>query len=57
MGGGSRSSYPQLKGPHESVGFRIPNSRGHAKAWECGSVKERKKEERKKEKGKKDRTM
>ena len=28
------SPHPQLKGPRQSVGFRIPNSRGHAKAWE-----------------------
>ena len=34
------SPYPQLKGPHRSVGVRIPNSRGHAKAWE--SKKKRK---------------
>ena len=24
----------QLKGPHQSVGVRIPNSRGHTKVWE-----------------------
>ena len=31
------SRYPQLKGPHQSVGLRIPNSRGHTKAWESVS--------------------
>ena len=31
------SLYPQLKGPHRSVGVHIPNSRGHAKAWESVS--------------------
>ena len=48
--------YPQLKGPRQSVGVRIPNSRGHAKAWESVSPtrgatlkrgKENKKDERK----------
>ena len=32
------SPYPQLKGPHQSVGVCIPNSRGHTKAWESISV-------------------
>ena len=27
------SPYPQIKGPRQGVGVRIPNSRGHAKAW------------------------
>ena len=28
------SPSPQLKRPHQSVGFHIPNPRGHAEAWE-----------------------
>ena len=31
------SPYPQPKGPHQSVGVYIPNSRGHTKAWEIVS--------------------
>ena len=31
------SPYPQLKGPHQKVGVRIPNSRGYARAWESAS--------------------
>ena len=31
------SPYPQLKGPCQSAGVRIPNSRGHAKVWESVS--------------------
>ena len=31
------SLYPQLKGPHQSVGVCIPNSRGHTKVWESVS--------------------
>ena len=47
---------PQLEGPRQSVGVCIPNSRGHAKAWESVSPtrgatpnrgKENKKDERK----------
>ena len=50
------SPHPQLEGPRQSVGVRIPNSRGHAKAWESVSPtqgatpkggKERQEEERK----------
>ena len=29
--------YPQLEGPHRSVGVHIPNSRGHTEAWESVS--------------------
>ena len=28
------SLYPQLKGPHQSVGVHHPHSRGHTEAWE-----------------------
>ena len=28
---------PQLKGPQQSVGVRIPNSRGHTEVWESVS--------------------
>ena len=31
------SQYPQLEGPHQSVGVCIPNSRGHTKVWESVS--------------------
>ena len=31
------SLYPQLEGPHQSVGVHIPNSRGHTKVWESVS--------------------
>ena len=31
------STYPQLKGPHQSLGVHIPNSKGYAKAWESVS--------------------
>ena len=50
------SPYPQLEGPCQSMGVRIPNSRGHGKAWESISPtrgampkrgKERQKDERK----------
>ena len=34
---GSGSPYPKLKGPRQNVGVRIPNSRGHTKAWESVS--------------------
>ena len=30
--------YPQLEGPHQSVGVRIPYSRGHTKVWESVSL-------------------
>ena len=44
----SGSAYPQLQGPHQSVGIRIPNTmcyteawdpqlEGHTKAWESPS--------------------
>ena len=32
-----KMSHPQVRGQHQSVGVRIPNSRGHTEAWESVS--------------------